>query len=272
MSLISQINEATDFIQSHIESKPCVGIILGTGLGALADEIQTIFTAPYEEIPYFPSSTVSFHAGRLVFGQLAGKSVIAMQGRFHYYEGYTMQQITLPVRVMSKLGIEILIITNAVGGFHADMTPASFLLVKDHLNLMGDNPLIGAFDESLGERFPDMSEPYSLRLREIAHTVAQREGIPLMEGVYAAVTGPSFETAAELRMLRTLGADTVGMSMVPEVLVARQMGIECLGINVITDVSLPGEIAKVSHKEVSQTAKKAEPDFKKLIKGILAEI
>ena len=271
-SLITQISEATEYVQHRIRHRPQIGLILGTGLGALADEIESTLSLPYGEIPYFPVSTVSFHAGRLVAGHLEGKNVVAMQGRFHYYEGYSMQQITLPVRVMRKLGIESLIVTNAVGGLRSDLKPATLLLVTDHINFMGDNPLLGPYDESLGDRFPDMSEPYSLRLQDIARSVAKREGIRLAEGVYAAVSGPSFETAAELRMLQTIGADTVGMSVVPEVLVARQMGVECLGLNVITDVSLPDSMVKVSHEEVSRVAHEIGPDFVRLVKGIIAKI
>ena len=269
---LEKVSEAADFIRHRINHHPRIGMILGTGLGTLADEIKTDIVLDYSEIPHFPVSTVSFHAGRLVLGKIEDKNVVAMQGRFHYYEGYSMQQVTLPVRVMRNLGVETLILTNAVGGLRSHLKPATLLLVNDHINLMGDNPLIGPYNETLGERFPDMSEPYSNRLREIARSVAEREGIQLAEGVYAAVSGPSFETAAELRMLRTIGADTVGMSVVPEVLVARQMGVECLALNVITDLALPDSMEKVSHEEVSKVAHEIGPEFVRLVRGVIAEL
>ena len=268
-NLVQNINDAASYLHKKLENRPHIGLILGTGLGNLANDVNVELEVRYSEIPHFPQSTVAFHKGHFVFGKLANKDIALMHGRFHYYEGYSMQQISLPVRVMKALGVETLILTNAVGGLRAHLEPGTLLLVKDHINLMGDNPLIGPHDEVLGTRFPDMSEPYCSRLREIAHKVALDNHIKLHEGIYTAVSGPNFETAAEIRMLQTLGADTVGMSVVPEVIVARQLQIECLAINVITDLSLPDSMVKVTHQEVSRVANESSPKLGTLIKGIL---
>ncbi|NIA31050.1 MAG: purine-nucleoside phosphorylase [Actinobacteria bacterium] len=264
-----QITQAADFISRHIDRDPQIGIVLGTGLGPLAEEIKNARVIPYKEIPNFPKSTVKFHNGRLVLGDLIGKSVFAMQGRFHYYEGYPMRSITLPVRVMHQLGIRTLILSNAAGGIRQRTPAGTIALIKDHINLMGNNPLIGPYDEFLGERFPDMSQPYSKRLRDIGKDVAAELDIPVIEAVYAAVSGPSYETAAEIRMLQTLGVDAVGMSVVPEVLVARQLGMEVLTVTVITDQALPDKMLPVSHEEVGAVADNVGPDFRRLVKGVL---
>lgn len=264
-----QITQAADFISGHISRDPQIGIVLGTGLGPLAEEIKNARAIPYGEIPNFPESTVKFHKGRLVLGDLVGKSVFAMQGRFHYYEGYPMRSITLPVRVMHQLGIKTLILSNAAGGIRERTPAGTIALIKDHINLMGNNPLIGPYEEFLGERFPDMSQPYSKRLRNIAQDVAAELDIPVIEAVYAAVSGPSYETAAEIRMLQTLDVDAVGMSVVPEVLVARQLGMEVLTVTVITDQALPDKMLPVSHEQVSAVADKVGPDFRRLVRGVL---
>ena len=272
MSLKEHILAATQYLRERCSQQPLVGLVLGTGLGSLAQEISERQIFAYDTIPHFPKSTVKFHAGQLVCGSLAGKPVMAMQGRFHYYEGYSMQQITLPVRVMHQLGVNTLIVTNAAGGIREHLNAGSFALIADHLNLMGDNPLIGHYDELFGERFPDMSEPYNVALRNVAIKVAKKAGVELFETVYAAVSGPSYETAAEIRMLQTLGADTVGMSVVPEVLVARQLGMRVLGLSVVTDQVLPDEMAAVTHDQVSKVAEQVGPAFRSLVKGIISEM
>ena len=272
MQLKEQILEAAEFIRNATPHKPELGLILGTGLGSLADEMSGAKVIPYNDIPHFPESTVKFHKGRLLVGKLSGKTVFTMQGRFHYYEGYPMRLITLPVRVMHQLGIRTLIITNAAGGIREHLTPGTITTIVDHLNLMGDNPLIGPYDEFLGERFPDMSEPYSKRLRDITYRVAEKQGIQLTDSVFAAVSGPSYETPAEIRMLQILGADSVGMSVVPEVLVARQLDMDVLGLSVITDQALPDNAPEVSHEEVSKIANQVGPILAKLVKGVIAEL
>ncbi len=267
-----QIQEAANFLSARFKGEASVGLILGTGLGPLADNIEDAVIVPYGEIPHFPESTVKFHAGRLVFGKLSGKSVIAMQGRFHYYEGYPMRTITLPVRVMHQLGVRTLIVTNAAGGIREHLTAGSIAVINDHINLMGANPLIGPYEEFLGERFPDMSEPYNRQLIEMTHRIAERLGIAVFDCIYAAVSGPSFETAAEIRMLQTLGVDSIGMSVIPEVMVARQLDMKVLGISIITDQALPEAMPQVTHEEVSKVADQVGPKFRKLIKGVIAEL
>lgn len=271
-ALPQKIMEAAEFLRKRLPQSPRIGLILGTGLGDLAERVERPMIIPYTEIPHFPESTVKFHAGRFVAGSLRGKSLLVMQGRFHYYEGYPLQQVTLPVRVMAHLGITTLFVTNAAGGIRLHLVPGTLALITDHINLMGNNPLIGAYDEFLGERFPDMSEPYSLRLRRLALATAKEINIPLVENIYAAVSGPSFETQAEIRMLQTLGADSVGMSVVPEVLVARQIGMEVLAITAITDQALPGAMQPITHEEVSRTAKVMTPRFIRLAEEIIARM
>ncbi|HEX8831056.1 MAG TPA: purine-nucleoside phosphorylase, partial [Longimicrobium sp.] len=222
--LRQQIGEAAAAIRAHTAAEPRIGVILGTGLGALADRISVETAIPYAEIPHFPLSTVESHSGRLLFGTLGGKQVVAMQGRFHRYEGYTLQQVTFPVRVMRALGVDTLIASNACGGMNPLWTPGDLMLMADHINLLGENPLTGPNDDALGPRFPDMSQPYDLELQHLAREVALELKIPLRGGVYVAVAGPNLETRAEYRMLRAMGADVVGMSTVPEVIVARHGG------------------------------------------------
>lgn len=267
--LRQHINEAVAYIRKHTRTIPRVGIILGTGLGGLAREIRKEVALDYGDIPHFPRSTVESHQGRLIFGTLGGKKVVAMQGRVHYYEGYTMQQIVFPVRVMSGLGVKTLVISNAAGGLNPQLHPTELMLVTDHINLLGDNPLIGPNDDSLGPRFPDMSEPYSRRLIQLAEEVALDLKIKLQKGVYVAVTGPNLETRAEYRFLRMIGGDAVGMSTVPEVIAAVHLGMKVLGISIITDECLPDTLKPLTLKHVLAAAKKAEPKLTSLMKEVV---
>ncbi len=260
---------AVDAVRTRTGFQPDVAVVLGTGLGGLAKEIDMSAEIAYEDLPGFPLSTVESHAGRLLFGNLGGKQVVAMQGRFHRYEGYTMQQIVFPVRVLHRLGAKTLIVSNACGGMHPLWKPGELMLLADHINLLGDSPLIGANDESLGPRFPDMSEPYDPELRDIARKVARDLHIVLREGVYVAVTGPNLETRAEYRFLRGIGADVVGMSTVPEVIAAVHMGMGVLGISIITDACLPDALQPVDVAQIIATAAAAEPDLTRLVSAVM---
>jgi purine-nucleoside phosphorylase len=251
---------------------PRVGIILGTGLGGLSKEILVEASVPYGEIPYFPLSTVESHEGRLLLGTLGGTPVVAMQGRFHMYEGYSLEEVTFPVRVMKLLGAEILVVSGASGGMNPLWHPGELVLIDDHINLLGDNPLVGPNLDQLGPRFPDMSEPYDRELQGIAKDAAEALGITLHRGVYVAVQGPNLETRAEYRMLRTIGADIVGMSTVPEVIVARHMGMRVLGVSIITDACLPDSLEPVDVATIIQTAMAAEPDLTSLIREVVARL
>jgi len=264
-----QIGEALNFIQSKTKIKPEIGIILGTGLGGLADEIDVAKYIPYGEIPHFPVSTVESHEGKLLFGQLGGKKVVAMQGRFHFYEGYSMKQITFPIRVMKKLGIHTLLISNASGGMNPEFKRGDLMIITDHINLLGDNPLIGPNLDEFGPRFPDMSEPYSKELIELADKVALDNNIPLKKGVFVSVSGPNLETKAEYRFLRKIGADTVGMSTVPENIAAVHSGIKVLGISVITDECFPDTLQPVNVQEIIETAQKTEPKLTLIMKNVI---
>ncbi len=266
------IADAVRAIQARSTLTPEVAVILGTGLGALATEIADATRIPYTEIPGFPIATVESHAGALLLGRLAGRPVVAMQGRFHRYEGYTLQQIAFPVRVLRALGARLLVVSNACGGMHPLWSPGDLMLIADHINLLGDNPLVGPNDESLGPRFPDMSEPYDPLLREIARRVARERGFTLREGVYVAVTGPNLETRAEYRMLRALGADVVGMSTVPEVITAVHMGMRVLGVSIITDQCLPDALAPTTVERIIAVARDAEPHLTALIQGVLERL
>jgi purine-nucleoside phosphorylase len=276
MTLYDQVMEATAYIQSHSGMKPGVGVILGSGLGDLAAEVQDATAIPYQEIPHFLRSTVVGHAGRLLVGKLENVPVVVMQGRFHFYEGYTLQALTLPVRVMRMLGAHTLIVTNAAGGLNPGYRPGDFMLIRDHINflgLAGMNPLIGPNDERLGERFPALAKAYDAELRALARAVAaQNPEITLHEGVYVQVAGPSYETGAELKFLRAAGADAVGMSTAPEVIVARHMGMRVLGISLITNTATGDDAEEVNHAEVLTAADAARPKFATLVRGILAEI
>jgi purine-nucleoside phosphorylase len=267
--LKKKLEEAGDFVKKTIKSNPTVGIILGTGLGALSKEIKEKRELPYTNIPYFPRPTVMTHAGNLVFGQIGNKQIVAMEGRFHYYEGYSMKEVTFPVRVLKALGIKILIVSNAAGGMNPEFQAGDLVLITDHINLMGDNPLIGPNEDDLGPRFPDMSQPYSRRLITLAEAIALKERIRIKKGVYVAVAGPNLETAAEYRFLRGIGADMVGMSTVPEVIVASHAGLEVLGLSCITDECLPDALKPADIKEIIKIASKSEPVMTKLIKGFI---
>ena len=264
------IDAAVRAVRARTPFVPDVAIILGTGLGGLADEVAAETRLPYAEIPGFPLSTVESHAGLLLLGTLSGRRVVAMQGRFHHYEGYTLPQIAFPVRVLRGLGAHTLMVSNACGGMHPLWSPGDLMLLADHINLLGDNPLVGPNDDALGPRFPDMSEPYDAALRALARAVALEQGVTLREGVYAAVTGPNLETRAEYRMLRALGADVVGMSTVPEVITARHMGMRVLGVSIITDQCLPDALAPASVERIIAVARAAEPKLTALIRGVLA--
>lgn len=270
--IVRRLEEALETIEEKIEVKPKVGLILGSGLGDLADEIENEVRIKYTDIPHFPLSTVPGHAGQLVIGKLHGADVLAMQGRFHFYEGYSMKEVTFPVRVMKGLGVDTLIVTNACGGMNPAFSPGDLMIIDDHLNMTGTNPLIGTNEESLGPRFPDMSCAYNPELIAHAEACAERLDIELQKGVYAGITGPSFMTPAELKMLRTLGADAVGMSTVPEVIVANHTGIRVLGISCVTDMAIADELEPLTHEQVVETADRTKPKFIRLVLEIVAGI
>ncbi|NIK12360.1 purine-nucleoside phosphorylase [Alkalibacillus sp. S2W] len=270
MSVLEQIQESEQYISQQLNaSKPTIGLILGSGLGILAEEIENPVTIPYSEIPHFPQSTVSGHKGQLVIGELQGKQVVAMQGRFHYYEGYDMQHVTFPVRVMKQLGVEKLLVTNAAGGINESFDPGDLMIIQDHINNMGDNPLIGKNIDELGPRFPDMSEAYDRDLRKLAEAAAADLNLSVRKGVYVGNTGPTYETASEVKMLRTLGGDAVGMSTVPEVIVANHAGIDVLGISCISNMAAGILDQPLSHDEVIETTEKVRQQFIQLVKQIL---
>ncbi|MBI5541185.1 MAG: purine-nucleoside phosphorylase [Bacteroidia bacterium] len=269
--MLEKINQSAQFIQGKVDSIPEVGIILGTGLGGLVREIEISYVLEYQNIPNFPVSTVEGHQGKLIFGTLSGKKVVAMQGRFHYYEGYNMQEVTFPVRVMKKLGIKNLIVSNASGGVNPDFEIGDLMIINDHINLI-PNPLIGKHNPEFGARFPDMSETYDLNLIAKAEAIAKRNNIKVQKGVYTGVTGPTLETLAEYKYFRVIGSDAVGMSTVPEVIVAHQMGIPCFAISIITDLGVPGKIVKVTHADVQNVAEKAEPLMTLIIKELISEL
>ena len=272
MELFDQIQEAMKLLQSRWNGKPRVGIILGTGLGGLAEEIQNALKIPYDEIPHFPISTVETHAGRLVCGTLAGESVMAMEGRFHFYEGYTLKQITFPVRVMRAMGCDILIVSNACGGMNPQWAKGDIMLIEDHINLLSDNPLIGRNDDRLGVRFPDMCFPYDRGLIELAQKIALQEKIACHKGVFVAVAGPNLETRAEYRFLRRIGADVVGMSTVPEVIVGVHSSMRVLGLSVITDMCLPDALEPVYLPDIIATANAAEKNLRVLVRRVVADL
>ena len=269
---LETVNSAAEVIRACFAAEPDVAIVLGTGLGGLAGEIDVAATVEYADIPGFPLSTVESHAGRLLCGTLGGRTVVAMHGRFHRYEGYTLQQVTFPIRVLRALGAETLIVSNACGGMREEWTPGELMLIADHINLLGDNPLVGENDHRLGVRFPDMSAPYDAGLRAIAREVAAAQGTVLREGVYVAVTGPNLETRAEYRMLRTIGADVVGMSTVPEVIVAVQGGMRVLGVSIITDQCIPETLEPAELATILATAGRAEPKLTALVCGVLERL
>ncbi|HSW56311.1 MAG TPA: purine-nucleoside phosphorylase [Ignavibacteriaceae bacterium] len=270
--LISHINETLDVIRRFTSEKYPIGIILGTGLGGLVKEIDVKHQISYEDLPHFPISTVESHHGKLIFGTINGKNVVAMQGRFHFYEGYSMQQITYPVRVMKFLGVETLLVSNACGGMNPQYRKGDVMIMTDHINMLGDNPLIGKNEDELGPRFPDMSEPYSYELIELAEKIALENKIKVQKGVYVAVPGPNLETRAEYGFLRATGADVVGMSTIPENIVANHMGMKVLGISIVTDECFPDTLKPVNVEEIIATAMQAEPKMTLIMKELIKRL
>lgn len=270
--MLEKIKVTANYIKERIQATPEVGIILGTGLGGLVKEIDIIDSIPYNEIPNFPVSTVEGHAGRLIYGKLGNREVLAMQGRFHFYEGYSMKEVTFPVRVMKYVGVKNLFVSNASGGLNPDYKVGEIVIINDHINFFPEHPLRGKNENELGPRFPDMSKCYDRELILRAKEIAQNKGIVLKEGVYVGVSGPTFETPAEYKMFRILGGDLVGMSTVPEVIVAVHMGLKVFGISIVTDSGVPGEIVEVSHEEVQKVAMQAEPKMTTVMKELIGSI
>ncbi|MFT6500851.1 MAG: purine-nucleoside phosphorylase [Crocinitomicaceae bacterium] len=270
--MLEKFKEAHDYIKSQTSVEPSIGIILGTGLGGLVNEIEIIDEIEYKNIPHFPLSTVQSHSGKLIFGKLGGKQVVAMQGRFHFYEGYTMKEVTFPVRVMKFLGIERLFVSNASGGVNPDFEIGDVMIQTDHINLFPAHPLIGKNFDELGPRFPDMSQPYDHKMIALAKEIAAESNIKVQTGTYAGLTGPTLETPAEYSYVRAIGADTVGMSTVPEVIVARHMSIPCFAISIITDLGVPGKIQEVSVEDVIAVAGKAEPSMTIIMRELIARV
>lgn len=270
--MLTQFKESVAYIKTRTNVEPTIGIILGTGLGGLVKEIKIIDEIPYGEIPNFPVSTVESHSGKLIFGELGGKMVVAMQGRFHYYEGYSLQQVTFPVRVMKLLGIKRLFVSNASGGVNPDFEVGEIMIQDDHINLFPGNPLIGKNFDELGPRFPDMSEPYDHKMIELAKEIAAENNIKVSVGTYAGLTGPTLETPAEYQYVRNTGADAVGMSTVPEVIVANHMEIPCFAISIITDLGVKGKIKKVSLQDVIDVASRQEPKMTLIMKELIARV
>lgn len=269
---IQEIQQSAQYMKEKVEDLPEIGLILGSGLGVLADEIEHAVKIPYEEIPNFPVSTVEGHAGQLVFGTLKGANVVAMQGRFHFYEGYDMKKVTFPVRVLKEMGVKTIIVTNAAGGVNESFEPGDLMIITDHINNMGTSPLIGPNDSSLGVRFPDMSQAYSRELRQLAKNAASELDINVREGVYVGNTGPAYETPAEVRLARVLGGDAVGMSTVPEVIVANHAGMKVLGISCISNMAAGILDQPLSHDEVMETTEMVKANFLNLVKKIVADI
>ncbi|MDR0874470.1 MAG: purine-nucleoside phosphorylase [Prevotellaceae bacterium] len=270
--MLQKIKETADFLRNKIVPNTKTAIILGSGLGNLAEQITDKTEIPYGEIPNFPVSTVKGHSGKLIAGKLGNTDILAMRGRFHFYEGYDMKTVTFPVRVFQMLGIENLILSNAAGGLNPDFHIGDIMIIRDHINLFPENPLRGQNFDELGERFPDMSEPYSQKLIEIAKGVAAKNNIAVREGVFVGTQGPTYETPAEYRYLRLIGGDSVAMSTVPEVIVARHAGMRCFAVSIITDLGVAGKIAEISHEEVQAIAAAAEPKMTVIIKGLIEEL
>jgi len=270
--LISNINETLEVIKKHTSESYPVGIILGTGLGGLVTDIDIKQQIKYEDLPHFPISTVESHHGKLIFGKIGDKNVVAMQGRFHFYEGYSMQQITYPVRVMKFLGVETLLVSNACGGMNPDYRKGDVMIMTDHINMLGDNPLIGKNEDELGPRFPDMSEPYNFELIKLAEKIAGENNIKVQKGVYVAVPGPNLETRAEYSFLRQAGADVVGMSTIPENIVANHMGMKVLGISIVTDECFPDTLKPVNVEEIIAAAMQAEPKMTLIMKELIKRL
>jgi len=270
--MLEKIRVTANFLKERFKVSPEAGVILGTGLGGLVKEIKIIDSVLYNEIPNLPVSTVDGHAGRLIYGKAGNKNILAMQGRFHYYEGYTMKEVTFPMRVMKFMGITHLFVSNASGGLNPDWQVGDIVIISDHINFFPENPLYGSNDSELGFRFPDMSKVYDEHLRNKARLIALENNITLREGVYIGVQGPAYETPAEYKMFRLLGGDIIGMSTIPEVIVAKHMGLRIFGISIITDSGVPGRIVEISHEEVQQAAMKAEPDMTLIMKKLIESI
>ena len=264
--MYNKIQETVEFLNKRGVLNPDFGIVLGTGLGSLVKTIDIEISIPYKDIPNFPVSTVQGHSGTLIYGKLGNKTVVAMQGRFHYYEGWKMKEVTFPIRVMKFLGIENLIVSNASGGVNPSFKVGDIMIISDHINMMPEHPLRGMNDDRFGPRFLDLHEPYNLKMIEVVENIAKQNSIPVQKGIYLALQGPTFETPAEYKMVSLMGADTVGMSTVPEVIVAKHMGMHCLGISVITDLGLEGHVEEVSHEAVQLAAKSSEKKISKLVK------
>lgn len=271
-SVNRQLDEAAAFVELQLSGKPEIAVVLGSGLGPLADLVEDPVQIPYGDVPHFSVSTVSGHAGELIGGSLKGRRLLCMNGRVHFYEGYSFAEITFPIKLFKRLGAEMLILTNAVGGINYDFAPGDLMLITDHLNLLGGNPLIGPNNDALGPRFPDMSAVYSLRLQELARSTGAEVGLDLRSGIIAALSGPSYETPAEIRMLRTLGADAVGMSVVPEAIVANHMGMEILAISCVTNAAAGMDEEKLSHDDVKETAAKITDRFTRLVSRIIEQM
>jgi purine-nucleoside phosphorylase len=271
MNMWKRLTQTAEFLLTRTDIRPLTGIVLGTGLGKLVDDIQIVDKIPYSEIPDFPVTTVEGHHGNLIFGYLAGKPVVAMQGRFHYYEGFAMEETVFPLRVLKLMGIRQCFLSNAAGGINPDFEVGNLMVIRDHINFFPESPLRGKNLEELGPRFPDMSEPYDRKLIQLAHTVGDQLGIKLREGIYLGNPGPSFETPAEYTHYRLIGADAIGMSTVPEVLVARHMNLPVFAVSVITNVAVPGNFTENSHEDVQVAANRAADDMAKLFKGIIVE-
>jgi purine-nucleoside phosphorylase len=269
---MENLRKTVSYLESKGVNKPEIGIVLGTGLGNMINHINITVSINYEEIPSFPVSTVESHKGKLIFGTLAGKKVLAMQGRFHYYEGYTFKELTLPIRVMKLLGVELLLLSNACGSMNPNFKKASLMVIDDHIDLLPGNPLTGKNFDEMGERFPDMSQPYNREINILFHEIAKEKKIQLNEGVYVAVAGPNLETRAEYRFLRLIGADVVGMSTVPEVIVANQIGLKCAAISVITDECDPDNLQIAEIKEILSNAAQAEPDLIELFRAFITSV
>lgn len=269
--MLEKVKETTAYIQSKVKITPDVGIILGTGLGGLVKDIKNQEVLEYKDIPNFPVSTVEGHSGKLIFGDLGGKKVVAMQGRFHFYEGYDIKEVVFPVRVMKYLGIKNLFVSNASGGVNPDYEIGDLMIINDHINLI-PNPLIGPNNKEFGPRFPDMSQPYDHKLIELGQNVASKHGIKTQVGCYVGTTGPTFETPKEYQYFRIIGGDTVGMSTVPEVIAARQMGIPVFAISIITDLGVPGKIVEITHEEVQKVGQEAERKMTLIMEDMLQQI
>ncbi|MFC2083478.1 purine-nucleoside phosphorylase [Bacteroidota bacterium] len=270
--LLEQIDETLKVIREHTDKNYKIGIILGTGLGGLVKDINIDVEIEYEDLPHFPISTVESHHGKLIFGRLADKDIVAMQGRFHYYEGYSMKQITYPVRVMKKLGVDVLLVSNACGGMNPLFKRGDIMIMADQINLLGDNPLIGPNEDEFGPRFPDMSEPYNYKLIELAENIALENNIKIQKGVYVAVPGPNLETKAEYRFLRNIGADVVGMSTIPENIVANHMGMNVLGLSIITDECFPEALEPINVEEIIKTAMETEPKMTLIMREVIRKL